>query len=66
MSGHVTHLKRGNGGLKALDVLIKILSEKKLVGSTNKRFVRGELSAVCFQDAPLHGLAQKRRWLNEG
>lgn len=45
--------------LSAVEVLIKILKEKKLIGSTSETgFIRGSNRAVCFQDAPLYGVIQ--------
>jgi hypothetical protein len=42
-----------------VDILLKILREKKIFCSrTEKEFIRGKSSAVCFQDAPLHSIAQ--------
>ena len=43
----------------AVDVLIKILKEGKLIGSNPRRgFITGNRSAVCFQDAPLSSIAE--------
>ncbi|MFJ9462139.1 DUF2971 domain-containing protein [Viridibacillus arvi] len=58
ISSYVTHLTRSKDKLDATDVLLKILNDKKLIGSTNKGFVQGNDSAVCFQDAPISGIAQ--------
>jgi hypothetical protein len=58
ISRYLTHLTRGTDEMGQLEVLLKILNEKALIGSRNDGFIRGENSAVCFQDAPLHGIAQ--------
>jgi hypothetical protein len=39
-------------------VLLKILSDKRIIGSTGKGYICGGHTAVCFQDAPLYGIAQ--------
>ena len=58
ISQRITHLTRSSsdGKMKAVDVLIKILNERKICGSDG--FIVGSRRAVCFQDAPLLGLAQ--------
>ena len=61
MSMYVAHLTRETEELTSLDVLIKILNDKKIKGSTNSGFIRGSEKAVCFQDAPLNGLSQNVR-----
>lgn len=59
ISTYVTHLTRENGAIKTYDVLLKILTEKKLLGSTtDKGFILGSEKAVCFQEAPIYGVAQ--------
>lgn len=58
MSAYITHLTRENDEDKALDVLIKILNERTIKGSTNSGFIQGSERAVCFQDAPLSGITQ--------
>lgn len=38
---------------------MKILTEQKIIGSTTKSgYVNGNISAVCFQDIPLHSVAE--------
>ena len=55
----VTHFTKANGNNKAIDILIKILNEKKILGSSPEiGFIVGKSNAVCFQDAPLYGLTQ--------
>lgn len=58
LSTSVVHLTRkGKSGV--VEQLIKILSDKKLIGSTTKSgFIVGDTPAVCFQDAPLHSISQ--------
>lgn len=61
ISIYLTHLTKGNDdeGLNSVDVLIKILNEKVLCGSTKKNgFISGSDRAVCFQEAPLQGVCQ--------
>lgn len=58
ISTFLTHLTKGNTKLSTVDVLIKILNEQKLIGSNHKGFIQGKDRAVCFQDAPIHGVAQ--------
>lgn len=56
---YLTHLTRPSNDLTAIEVLLKILNEKKLIGSTTSTgFINGSSSAVCFQDAPLEGILQ--------
>ncbi|NRT61825.1 hypothetical protein B0P06_004293 [Clostridium saccharoperbutylacetonicum] len=59
MSGYVYHLTRGNDSLETIDVIIKILNDRKLNGSTtNSGFIVGSNKAVCFQDTTTYGLCQ--------
>jgi len=53
------HLTKPQGNLDSVDVLMKILLEKKLIGSTtNGGYICGQTPAVCFQDIPLYSVAQ--------
>lgn len=55
----LTHLTRATEDMDALEVLFKILCEKKLVGSTTESgYIVGKTPAVCFQDMPLAPLAE--------
>ncbi|HDS1675423.1 TPA: hypothetical protein QEL58_000921 [Stenotrophomonas maltophilia] len=55
----LVHLTRDAATDSALDVLIKILSDKKLVGSTTASgFIVGSTPAVCLQESPIYSLAQ--------
>lgn len=65
MSVYLTHLTRGKDSLSAVDVLIKILNEKKIRGS-KEGFINGGQEVVCFQDAPIYGVSQnvKHEMLN--
>lgn len=54
----LTGLSFDDINLKAVDNLISILKQKKLIGSTSKGYVNGSTPAVCFQDAPVTGLIQ--------
>lgn len=63
MSSYVVHLTRaeenGTGEKTAMGVLLKILAEQKLIGSsTQSGFIVGDRTAVCFQDAPLSSICQ--------
>jgi len=63
LTGYLTHLTRPaniNGKeLDSIEVLIKILSEQCLIGSsTQSGFISGNRKAVCFQDTPVHQLTQ--------
>ena len=56
----IVHLTRDQDGVgDSIDVLLKILKEKKLSGSTTKSgFIVGNRRAVCFQDTPIISLCQ--------
>lgn len=59
----VTHLTRsatiGGNWHSALDVLIKILRERRIMGSTtSKGFIIGDRPAVCFQEAPPYSICE--------
>ncbi|ANC78270.1 hypothetical protein ABE65_016265 [Fictibacillus phosphorivorans] len=70
LTGRLTHLTKPSGvdfsclsfediNLRAVDNLIKILKEGKIIGSQTKPgFIIGKQKAVCFQDAPLYALIQ--------
>jgi len=59
ISGYLTHLTKANDKSDAIDILIKILKEKKIIGSTpDIGYIIGTSNAVCFQDAPVYGLSQ--------
>ncbi|MDQ2747022.1 MAG: hypothetical protein M3T96_07175 [Acidobacteriota bacterium] len=63
LSSSLVHLTRKveneETTMSAIDVLIKIIREKKLTGSDpRKAFIHGNQKAVCFQDAPLYSIAQ--------
>lgn len=70
LSSSLVHLTRSaevdGNNLSAVDVLLKILREQKLIGSTTEKgFIRGKRSAVCFQDAPLYSIAQNLKFEKE-
>ena len=53
------HLTRENNIDSAIRVLIKILLEQRLIGSTTSSgFIVGNTPAVCFQEAPMYSVAQ--------
>jgi hypothetical protein len=63
ITSHAVHLTRPVDGTDsatgAADVVLKILTERKLIGSTTKSgFIVGDRPAVCFQDAPLSSVVQ--------
>ncbi|AZU60110.1 DUF2971 domain-containing protein [Neobacillus mesonae] len=65
LSGYVYHLTKaeldtnGKTVMGALDRLLKIISERKIIGSsTESGFITGNRKAVCFQDAPISGIVQ--------
>ena len=65
----LVHLTKGDGELSSLAVLMKILEEKTILGSTNKivggrprGFICGSDPVVCFQDVPLHSLSENIFW----
>lgn len=65
LSGYLYHLTKpvtdnmGKTIMSATEVLIKIIKERKLIGSsTEKGFIIGKRKAVCFQDTPIHSLTQ--------
>lgn len=64
---HLTRSTKVDGfHLSAVDVLLKILRDKKILGSTtNQGFIRGKRTAVCFQDAPLYSIAQNLKFEKE-
>lgn len=70
LSSSVVHLTRAaeidSQILSAVDVLLKILRERLIIGSTSEKgFIRGKRSAVCFQDAPLYSIAQNLKFEKE-
>lgn len=63
MTTKLVHLTKpadfGDNKMSCLEVLIKIIKEKRLEGSTTESgFIVGSRKAVCFQDTPLYSLAQ--------
>jgi hypothetical protein len=55
----LVHLTRDQGKTSGLDILLKILVERKLIGSdTTSGFIVGSNRAVCLQEAPIYSLAQ--------
>lgn len=58
MSLYLTHLTKSNDDMNALDVLIKILNEGRLIGSGKEGFISGADKAVCFQDVPIQSVVQ--------
>ncbi|MBA1220657.1 DUF2971 domain-containing protein [Pseudomonas fulva] len=59
ITGQVTHLTKGTEDEVAIEVLIKILRARVLIGSTTASgFIVGNTPAVCFQEAPLYSICQ--------
>lgn len=59
LSSQIVHLTREVETSKVVDVLYEIVSQRQLIGSiTKSAFICGSTPAVCFQDAPLHGICQ--------
>lgn len=65
----LVHLTKGDGKFGPLAVLMKILEEKTIIGSTNKNvgghprgFICGNDPVVCFQDIPLYSLSENILW----
>jgi hypothetical protein len=64
----ITHLTReaviDGAKRSAVEILAKIISERRIIGSTWQTggFIAGNRSAVCFQAAPLLGLAENIRY----
>jgi len=63
LTGHLIHLTRSanidDKQLDAIEVLMKILLEQCLLGSSTKSgFICGDRKTVCFQDTPLYQLTQ--------
>lgn len=55
---YLSHLTRRTSDKSALDVLIAILNERTIRGSTtDSGFIIGKNRAVCFQEIPIHPLA---------
>ncbi len=55
----LVHLTRPKGGKSTLEVLLSILKDRRLIGSTTESgFIVGNTPAVCFQEAPLYSVAQ--------
>ena len=54
----LTHLTRGQNDEEAFEVLWRILTEKKLIGSGNDGYIVGSSKAVCFQEVPLYSIVE--------
>lgn len=60
---YLIHLTKGkeieNEKFNVFEILIKILKDKKLIGSTTESgFIVGDKRAVCFQESPIYSLSQ--------
>ncbi|GMX64438.1 hypothetical protein Elgi_37070 [Paenibacillus elgii] len=70
LTGRLTHLTKPLAGVEltdksfeeinrlAVDSLLKILSDQKIIGSDRTGYIVGTDRAVCFQDTPIYGLIQ--------
>lgn len=59
ISRSLVHMTRGNETQDAAEVLLKILIDKKLIGSsTESGFICGQRPAVCFQDATIYSISK--------
>ena len=59
LSTGLVHLTRESASKNLAEVLFEVVSTGRLKGSTTKNgFIVGSTPAVCFQDAPLHGICQ--------
>jgi len=61
MCMQLVHLTRETESMKLEKVFLKILLDKKLIGSkstTDKGFICGSTRAVCFQDTPLYSISK--------
>lgn len=66
IAARLTHLTRANETMNAFEVLMKILNDKKLLGSTtHSGFIVGNTPAVCLQETPLESLAEHIIFENE-
>lgn len=55
ISHHLIHFTRGVTDASAFKRLLKIIKDKKLIGSNNK--IKGKYRCVCFSEAPLKSLS---------
>ncbi len=63
ITAHLIHLTKEreieDKKISSIEILVKILKEKKLIGSTTESgFIVGDKSAVCFQESPIYSLSQ--------
>jgi hypothetical protein len=56
ITNSLVHLTKGNDEESGLDILCKILSSEKIIGSGNGGFVKGPHPAACFTETPLSAL----------
>ncbi len=65
ITSRVTHLTRRVEDKSGIEVLYKILEDKKLLASDIGGYVRCGAKAVCFQDVPLYSLAENIKYESE-
>ena len=59
ISSRLTHLTKGYTSEEAFKIMLKILEEKTIVGSTTETgFIIGSKAAVCLQEAHLNAIAE--------
>jgi hypothetical protein len=59
ISGSLVHLTKSSDKLNVWDVLMQVLENEYLIGSTTASgFICGNTPAVCLQDIPLYSVAQ--------
>ena len=64
-TSRVTHLTRRTDEKTAFEVLCNILDSKTIIASDSSGYIRNGTRAVCFQDVPLHSLAENIRYEDE-
>lgn len=63
ISSRLTHLTKGDTKKEVFNNLIKILEDRKLIGSTTSSgFIVGNRPAVCFQEASLEAIAENLKY----
>ena len=58
ISSYLSHLTKGTENNSAVEILLKILTEKRINGSSFSGYIAGKHNATCFQDVPIYSLCQ--------
>lgn len=59
LTSSLIHLTKASGSQNCFDVILQILDNRTLKGSTTESgFIVGNRPAVCLQDTPIYSLAQ--------